>query len=284
MTLAASVIVSTYNRPAHLEYCLEGFRHQSVLDFEILVADDGSGPDTARVIQEACAKLPVQLRHICQEDKGFRKCRVLNQAVRSAETDYLIFTDADCVPHRRFVENHLRYRAPGRFLVGRSVKWGPARSARIDLATVAAGRHARFGLRDIIDNIWGQTRYLPYGIYLPGDLSFRLVQRLKKNRNARGGNLSMWKSDLERVNGWNQDFESWGLEDVELGLRLRRAGLDPKLVINRATTFHLYHREGDRKNRSARNAYNATKSSELAWCPNGINSTIPAPGDSAKHA
>lgn len=274
----ASVLVSTYNRPEHLDRCLEGFRHQTERDFEVLVADDGSGPATREVIERHAKDYPVSLRHVWQPDEGFRKCRILNQASREASAAYLVYTDSDCVPHRRFVEMHLRYRAPGRYLVGRSVKWGPRRTHAIDLGDVAAGRHARIGLRDLWENARGANRNVPYGFFLPGDASFRLVQRLKKNRNLRGGNCSLWKSDLERVNGWNEDFESWGLEDVELGYRLRLAGVEPMLVVNRAVTFHLWHASGDKKNRSARNAYNATKARGLPWCPHGLVQADSPPG------
>ncbi len=267
---AASVIVSTYNRPQHLTRCLEGFRHQTVPDFEILVADDGSGPETAEVVAAAAQSLPVPLRHVWQEDRGFRKCRVLNEALRAARSDYLIYTDSDCVPDRRFVEMHLRYRRPGRMLVGRSVKWGERRSQAIDSGVIQRGGHARIRLRDVWDNLHGRNRYIWLGIYLPGDWGFRLAQRIKTNRNTRGGNMSAWKADLVRVNGWNEDFESWGLEDVEIGLRLRRAGVEGVAVTNKALNFHLWHPEGDKKSRSARNAYNATKAHGRAWCPNGL--------------
>jgi glycosyltransferase involved in cell wall biosynthesis len=267
---AASVIVSTYNRPHHLVRCLEGFRHQTVQDFEILVADDGSGPETAAVIQEASRALEVPVRHVWQEDQGFRKCRVLNEALRAAESDYQIYTDSDCVPAHRFIEMHLRYRQPGRMLVGRSVKWGDRRSQTIDARAIARGDHEKIGLRDVWDNLRGRNRYIWLGIYLPGDWGFRLAQRIKTNRNTRGGNMSAWTADLRRVNGWNEDFESWGLEDVEIGLRLRRAGLEGVAVTNKALNFHLWHPEGDKKSRSARNAYNATKAHGQAWCPNGL--------------
>jgi glycosyltransferase involved in cell wall biosynthesis len=276
----ASLIISTYNRPSHLARCLEGFRHQSAGDFEILVADDGSGAETAALVRAAARDQPRPVRHVWQEDRSFRKCKILNQASRLSASDYLIYTDADCVPHRDFVAAHLRYRAPGRFLVGRCVRLSAARSAQIELADIASGRQARVGPRDIWDNLRRRTRNLPYGIRLPGDWSFRLVQLLKKNRGARGGNLSLWKSDLVRVNGWNEDFESWGLEDVELGQRLGLAGVEPVLVVNKACTFHLYHPAGDKKSRSARIAYDASKARGLPWCPNGlVKSAMPAPAD-----
>ncbi len=266
----ASVIISTFNRPGHLARCLEGFRHQSASDFEILVADDGSGAETSEVVRAAARDQPQPVRHVWQEDQGFRKCKVLNEALRLSKSDYLIYTDSDCVPHRDFVAAHLRYRAPGRFLVGRSVKWGASRSAQIKLGDIASGRHARVGLRDFWDMIRRRNRYLPYGIHLPGRWGLRLVHRLKKSREARGGNLSLWKADLTRINGWNEDFESWGLEDVELGRRLRLAGVEPVLVVCKARTFHLHHPQAERKSRSARSAYDASKARGLPWCPNGL--------------
>ncbi len=128
------------------------------------------------------------------------------------------------------------------------------------------------GLGDWIDNLRGKHRNLPYGLYLPGDWSFRLVQHLKKNKNARGNNLSVWRADLQRVNGWNEDFESWGLAGVELGFRLRLAGLEPRLVIMKACTFHVFHPRIDRaRSRSARRAWDASKARHQPWCPNGLS-------------
>jgi GT2 family glycosyltransferase len=150
------------------------------------------------------------------------------------------------------------------------VKWNADRSERIDIPGIARGLHARITLRDFWDGYRGRNRYVPYGVRLPGEWGFRLIQRLKKNRGIRGCNFSLWKSDLERVNGWNEDFESWGLEDVELGFRLRLAGVGPILVVCKACTFHLYHREADKRSRSARIAYDATKARGLPWCPNGL--------------
>lgn len=270
MEPSVSVIVSTYERPANLERCLEGFRHQTAEDFEIVVADDGSGPATRALVEGMAAVVPYALRHVWQEDRGFRKSAVLNAASRIALANYLIYTDGDCVPHRRFVASHLRHRAPGRMLVGRAAKLSEARSQRIDANSIARGAHARTGPRDWWDEYRGRARNMSYSFYLPGELSFRLVQRVKKNRSLRGGNCSLWKSDLERVNGWNEDFESWGLEDVELGWRLRRAGVEPMLVVSRAICVHLWHPAVGREGVGARAAYNVTRARGLPWCSNGL--------------
>lgn len=266
----ASVIVSTYNRPENLERCLEGFRWQTTADFELLVADDGSDDRTAALVGRYASLLEGRVRHVWHEDRGFRKCTILNQASRDARADHLIYTDGDCVPHRRFVEAHLRHRKFGHYLVGRAAFLSERRTREIGIEDVRRGTHARVGLGDVIDVIRRTNRNIAYGVYLPGELSFRAMQRLKKNRNARGGNLSLWKHDLERVNGWNEDFESWGLEDVELGFRLRLAGLVPLIIVNRAVCVHLWHPASRVEGTSARKAYNESKIRAEPWCPNGL--------------
>jgi len=218
----------------------------------------------------AAQRLPQPIRHLWQRDRGFRKCRALNAAVRAARARYLIFTDGDCVPHRRFVESHLRFRRPRRYLVGRAVKWSVRRSEAIDLAAVARGRHARLGWRDLADALGGDNRHASYGIPMPGRAGFRLIQHLKRSRAARGANLSLWKEDLEAVNGWNEDFEAWGLEDVELGMRLQCAGVEPLLVVGVARTFHLHHPVRQERDPAARRAYDASRALGVARCPNGL--------------
>jgi len=267
---AACVVISTYNRPGNLERCLESLRFQTRTDFEVRVADDGSGPETRALVERYARLLPVPLHHVWHEDRGFRKCAILNRASRQADAPYLVYTDGDCVLHRRFVEAHIRHRAPGLFLVGRAAFLSERRSRGIDLRQIARGGHARVGLGDVLDAIRGQNRNVNYGVYLPGEIGFQLAKRMKKNHAPRGANLSLWKSDLERVNGWNEDFESWGLEDVELGMRLRLAGLRPLLVVNRAVCMHLWHPAPRVEGSSARTAYNASKARGLPWCPNGL--------------
>jgi glycosyltransferase involved in cell wall biosynthesis len=102
----ATVMISTYNRPQHLERCLERFRHQTATDFEIVIADDGSREETAKVVRAAMQSHPERMRHAWQQDNGFHKSAILTEAVRLADSDYLIFTDGDCVPHRDFVVAH----------------------------------------------------------------------------------------------------------------------------------------------------------------------------------
>ncbi|MGH7460271.1 MAG: glycosyltransferase, partial [Longimicrobiales bacterium] len=122
--MTTAVIISTYNQPDWLEKVLWGYAAQSTADFDLIIADDGSGQDTLDVIERAHSMFEGRLQHIWHEDRGFRKCEILNRAIVAARADYLIFTDGDCIPRRDFVRAHMELGAPDRFLSG-GVIWLP---------------------------------------------------------------------------------------------------------------------------------------------------------------
>ena len=116
-----SVIVSTYNRPDALGACLRSLGRQTMTNFEIVVADDGSGPQTRDVIDAWTPKLNVPLRHVWQEDRGFRLAEIRNRAIAATSGDYLIFLDGDCIAPSGFVAAHRALAEPGFFVGGNRV-------------------------------------------------------------------------------------------------------------------------------------------------------------------
>ena len=111
--MQVSVVVSTYNQPEWLEKVLWGYNMQSFKDFELIVADDGSGSASREMLKRITPKLSYPLKHVWHEDVGFRKCLILNKAILAASADYLIFTDGDCIPRKDFVEQHMKFRKNG---------------------------------------------------------------------------------------------------------------------------------------------------------------------------
>lgn len=243
MKPAGSIIVSTFNRPESLDLVLAGFCRQSDGDFEILIADDGSGDPTAAVVREYQQRGAFPIRHLWQEDQGFRKTRILNRAVMDARSDYLIFCDGDCLPHRHYVRGHLRNRQTNRFLFGQAVFLGPELTGGLQRQDVEAGMFdsGPFGVR--IPGFRNQATRTYNGTYLGSGLTSRLVHQFfhRQGRRARGRNLSMFRDDLIAVNGWNQDYERAGREDDDLVIRLYRNGLSGRSVRFAAVAFHLYH-------------------------------------------
>jgi len=101
--LSIAVIVTTYNRPDALRVVLEGYLAQQDQNFELLVADDGSKPDTAELVKEYQQRAAFKISHIWHEDDGFRAAAIRNRALAATQADYVIFTDGDCVPRSDFI-------------------------------------------------------------------------------------------------------------------------------------------------------------------------------------
>lgn len=232
-----SVILSTYNQPAWLEKVLWGYAVQRDRQFELLVADDGSGPETRDVIERLSPVLGIPVRHVWQEDDGFRKCRILNRAVLASRGDYLVFSDGDCIPPPWFVGTHRRAARPGHYASGILLRLDMAVSQRITVDDVRSGRAASWR--------WLHRNGVPLSTRLLRFASPAWVAALA-DRYARsahhfaGCNSSVWRTDLEAVNGFEERL-GYGAEDAEFGFRLRLAGVRPVGIRNRAPVLHLEH-------------------------------------------
>jgi glycosyltransferase involved in cell wall biosynthesis len=242
----ASVIISIYNKFEYLERVLAGLERQCVHGFEVILADDGSNRDTVARIARYSEQSKLPLRHVWQDDRGFRKTAILNQAVLAARSDYLIFVDGDCVPHHRYVESHLVHRRPGVVLAGRRVELSQQLTDWLTADRIRQGGiDARFLVRIFWDSIRGSTRHAEKGVFLPGGRLVRLVPQTFKG--LLGCNFSLHTQDLLEINGFDERYQAPGAgEDTDLELRLQWAGKRLRSVKNYALQYHLYHRLLDR--------------------------------------
>ncbi|MBW3552088.1 MAG: glycosyltransferase [Gemmatimonadetes bacterium] len=247
--MRVSVILSTYNQPDWLRKTLWGYARQSYRDFEVLVADDGSGPDTRAVLDDARERYPsLDLRHVWHEDRGYRKCVILNRAVVAADGGYLIFSDADCIPRTDFVETHARLAEPGRFLSGGAVRLPRELSEAITEEDVAAGR--------VFDRRWLAGRGFDPGRYrlrlLEGTALPTLLDALSPTGATwNGNNASTWRAAVVKANGFEHEL-GYGGQDREFGERIANLGLAGKLVRHRAVAVHLDHGRPYRTDESIR--------------------------------
>lgn len=135
-----SVILSTFNAPHWLEKSLLGYAQQQHRDFEVVIADDGSGAETASLITRMRRETGLNLRHVWQRDAGFRKCRILNKAVLHAQGDYLVFSDGDCIPRADFLAVHAARAQRGYWLSGGYYKLPMPTSEAIQPGDIRSGR------------------------------------------------------------------------------------------------------------------------------------------------
>jgi len=232
------VLVATYNHADFVRRTLLGLSRQSASGFELIVCDDGSRPELSATVAGVCGERGLSFRFLTQADKGFRKCRILNEGLRAAATDYVIFLDADCIPHRDFVAGHLARRRPGACLAGRRMMMGAALTEAVTDAWILGGRLDRMPWR-LAFGRRGAARHIEAGLRLPGVLA----GILDGGRPAlKGCNFSCWKRDLERINGFEESFVTpGGGEDDDVERRLALAGVAMRSVKHSAVCFHQYH-------------------------------------------
>ena len=232
-----SVIITTFDQPEQLEKVLWGYANQLHREFELIVADDGSGPRTTEVIDRVAKAGGLDLIHVWHEHRGFRKTEILNRAIVAARSEYLVFSDGDCIPRDDFVRTHALLAEPGCFLSGGYLKLPLDVSAQITVADVRSGNATNAS--------WLRERG-----WQPGKRSLRLLRgsRIARvldlitptRRTWNGHNSSAWKTAVVAVNGFDMDMGYGGL-DRALGERLMNAGIRGKQVRHRTPCLHLHH-------------------------------------------
>jgi glycosyltransferase involved in cell wall biosynthesis len=235
MKPSVAVIISTFDQPEYLARVLNGIARQTQAPEEIFVADDGSGPETRQVFESWKKSAPCRAEHLWQEHQGFRKSRILNEAIARARADYAVFLDGDAVPHPDFIGDHRQVAVQGCFAQGHRALIGER----------AAGY---FGLGDFSRDRWKALLTFQLGGFKH---AWRWPSPQKETRKdlegVRGCNLGVWRSDLARINGFNEAFTGWGREDSEMVVRLMNSGVARLDVRGWALCYHLWHAPADRQ-------------------------------------
>ncbi|HWN29996.1 MAG TPA: galactosyltransferase-related protein, partial [Burkholderiales bacterium] len=205
--------------------------------------DDGSTGKTAQIVDAYQARAGFTIHHVWQEDRGFRAAAIRNRALASTQAEYIIFTDGDCIPLPYFVSRHRRLAEPGWFVAGNRV-----------LLSESFTRSALEYKLPV--HSWNLGKW--FGAWMRGDINrvlpllsipdFSAVRKLARNRwqGVKTCNLAAWRKDLLMINGLDEAYSGWGLEDSDLAVRLLRAGIKHKSARFAAPVLHLWHGENDR--------------------------------------
>lgn len=265
---SSSVIVATYNQPRELDLALAALARQTKPPGEVLVADDGSGETTRDVAADWNERSPFSVLHVRQADRGYRKARIVNEAVRRSSGRHLIFLDGDSFPHRAWVEDHLASADGRSVLCGRRVKLGPRISPEVTRQQIEAGAFdSAFRAPLLRSRLRGDTKRLGLGVRLPRGIARALHPRPRK---LMGVNFSLPREAFVAVNGYDQAWQVYGHEDRELELRLQRSGFPQKAVLNRAVVFHLHHDERE-KTEETRRLIQEAEASDRTRCEMGLD-------------
>lgn len=255
-----TLIVSTYNWPQALELVLLSIKQQTHLPDEVIIADDGSGEETRNLIEKYQPVFPLPLVHEWHEDMGFRKSIILNKAIAKAKGNYIIAIDGDIIVEKHFVEDHLKLSEENVFVYGKRVKLKESllpklfKDKKISFNFFSGGISKR-----------GRTLRIPF-----------LARRYKSNNfrygAIRGCNISFWRGDFIKINGYNEEMTGWGKEDTEMTHRLFNNGIQGKNVKYMAIAYHIYHKDQPRDREIINTAIQQkTIESNVKRCNKGID-------------
>ncbi|RZA09118.1 MAG: glycosyltransferase [Proteobacteria bacterium] len=247
-TPKASIILATYQWPEALSLVLSALLTQSEQNFEVMIADDGSDGRTKAVIRAYRDRANFRIEHFWQENKGFRKCRILNEAIRKARGDTLIFLDGDCVPHKHFVAQHCALSDEKHYVAGRRVdlsqkftaKLSPERVEKGILNGVATGLFKLF-----VDSLRKEGSTPFHRAYMVKTPILRRTFGLERVVDLKGCNFSVARSAMLAIDGFDETYEGYGREDTDVELRLQNLGLKIRSAKNLCLQFHLWHKSRD---------------------------------------
>ncbi|NJB72435.1 glycosyltransferase involved in cell wall biosynthesis [Saonia flava] len=264
-----SVIISTYNSEEWLEKVLWGFDCQTFKNFEVVIADDGSGPKTKELLDRMKPEVQYTMVHVWQEDDGFQKSRILNKAVKACSAEYIIMTDGDCIPREDFVQVHYINKEIGYFISGGYYMLPMNISKAITKENIQQ--------QDCFNINWLKQEGLPKTfknnkLTAKGFISKFFNTVTPTNASWNGHNSSGWKKDILNVNGFDERMQ-YGGQDRELGERLFNFGIKSKQLRYSAVCVHLDHKRGYKTPESiAKNVAirKATKKEKSVWTYYGI--------------
>ncbi|OEE45659.1 glycosyl transferase [Enterovibrio norvegicus] len=264
--IQASVIVAFYNKIELLKIVLSALNNQYDGSFNVVIADDGSRSDVVNEISSLKTSYKFELIHLWQADNGFRKNKILNQAVLHSN-EYLIFTDGDCIPQRNFVLDHLINAQEGYCLNGRRADLSETVSKKINLEKPETffKRHIK---EILIEYMFGRGKNIEKGFRI--NISKISDYLNRKEKGIVGCNFSLFRNDILKINGFDERYEAAGTgEDSDVEFRLRLAGVRIKNIFFKANQIHIYHKELPRSPDND-NLFSAVKESEKSYTPFGI--------------
>jgi len=255
-----SIIITTYNRPEALKIVINSIDSQTYKPSEIIIADDGSGEETSKLIENLNKNSNLKIIHSWQEDKGFRAARSRNKAILRSSSDYIILIDGDMILDRFFIKDHLDNAKEGQFLQGSRVLLSEKLTNQII-------KSSSYNLRPFSIGINNRKNALRSKI-----LSDIFSYNSNNAHGIRSCNMSFFKSDCLKVNGFNNSMEGWGREDSEFAVRMLNSNISRRNIKFSALQFHLWHPNAHRSSLKANDKIlNDAINLNLTYCENGID-------------
>jgi glycosyltransferase involved in cell wall biosynthesis len=257
--------VTTYQKPWHLRRVLASIAGQRGVEgrMELVVTDDGSTDETAEIVEQFRSRVGFPVMFTTHEHLAYHPAKSRNEGARATTAPYLLFIDGDCLLPPDHVAIHLAQRKPGCAMLGDCQRAEEAISATLSEKEAEQGAFLGWKLENERRRLDRQHRNNRLYLFI------RHPRRPKLISN----NVGIWRSDFERVNGFDENFQDWGCEDDDLGRRLRRAGVRLDSILGHTRLVHLWHPRDPSTTSRWRDGPNVPYFLRPAWltrCRNGL--------------
>jgi glycosyltransferase involved in cell wall biosynthesis len=242
-----SLIVAVYKDIEALDLIVNALKTQTYKNFEVIIVEDND----SELMKDYISQIDgLNIKHTFQPDIGIRKTRSLNNGILASEGEYLIFIDGDCIPYSTFIESHVKLSEPGYIISGRRCNLGPKYSGFLrDKEISALDLERSFIYKFPAITLDCKEGHAEAGFYFKanGFLYATFFKNRKTTKSLVGCNYSCFKSDMLKINGYDEGYgESSVGDDTDLEWRFKALGLKIKSAKNVANMFHLYHDRGSR--------------------------------------
>jgi hypothetical protein len=261
-----SIIICFYEKLNYLKCCLDSLKNCSDDFDEVIIADDGSSEAVVSKIKAIINSYPFPIIHAWHPRAGARRAACRNNGIRHASGDYLIFLDADFAVLPGAIKSHVNAAKPGWFAAGRC-KYSTEEQTR----RIFSGEMSPALLEQIYSELPEKpilrehNEFVRYGI-------LRKLRLASPRKQTFGGHYSIFKKDIESINGYDENYVGWGQEDQDVALRLVMAGFRGVSVIKSARILHLWHPKeiGNKHWKEGANAEYFFRKNISMYCENGL--------------
>lgn len=235
-----SVIVTVYNRFEYVRNVILSLINQTLQIDELILADDGSKENIEQYIKDLIPKCRFSIKHVWQEDIGFRLARSRNNGARVATGDFLIFLDQDVIFSKTFIQKVYDVRKKKRIVFVRGYQ-----TSLVEKEEVFSYINSKiFSYEKIYNIIYKEKIAKEYKNQVIKDKLYRILYWFKlRNRGAKmvGMMFALYKVDYEAINGFDDNYKGWGQEDDDFGNRFYKYGGEVYPLMLKEYLFHMYH-------------------------------------------
>lgn len=231
-----SLIISIYNRYDFLYLVLKSIESQRFKNFEVIIAEDCEKKELLDYLKIWRKEFTFEIKHVFQKDIGFRKCRILNEAIKISG-ERIVIIDGDCLIHKKFLENYNKY-----FNRGYEVVFGRrCEMSQVLTEKLMKEKRIKVGLLELIfpySKAWTECVYFPF-----------ITKTKKRKLRLLGSNMGFTKKTIMKINGFNEEYESPSVgEDSDLEWRFSAIDVRYIALKNTVIEYHLWHSTSGKHN------------------------------------